>query len=196
MTRQIYDTKARRFDDRKRRVTDLKECARVTLPRPLDTKHEALIEMRRGTNERIYSEYRKEECNKKGDVRGNLTEEEKDGLKSLQKRMKNQEIVILKTDKSGKMCVVTREEYIRMGQEHTGKDAEIDRKTIIEKEKQLNGHVFFWSKMWGSGEDHNHRDKIIDSKVVSSEQLIGMYIMYISASCSEDTTLLSIILSL
>ena len=144
MTRQIYDTKARRFDDRKRRVTDLKECARVTLPRPLDTKHEALIERRRGTNERIYSEYRKEECNQKGNVRGNLTEEEKDGLKSLQKRMKNQEIVILKTDKSGKMCVVTREEYIRMGQEHTGKDAEIDRKTIIEKEKQLNGHVFFW----------------------------------------------------
>ena len=77
MTRQIYDTKARRFDDRKRRATDLKECARVTLPRPLDTKHEALIEMRRGTNDKIYNEYRKEACNKKGEGRGNLTEDEK-----------------------------------------------------------------------------------------------------------------------
>ena len=178
MTRTIFDTKERRYDDRKRSVTDLKECAKITLARPLDIKHESLIEMRRGTNERIYNEYRKEECNQKGEVKGNLTEDEKEGLKSLQKRMRNQEIVICKSDKSGKLCVVSREEYIRMGQEHTSKDVEIDRKTIIEKEKQLNGHVFFWSKMWGSGEDHNHRDRIIDSKVVSSEQLADMYILY------------------
>ena len=55
MTRTIFDTKARRYDDRKRRVTDLKDCARITLSRPLDIKHESLKEMRRGTNERIYN---------------------------------------------------------------------------------------------------------------------------------------------
>ena len=92
--------------------------------------------------------------------------------------MRDHEIVIMKTDKSGKMCVISREEYLKMGHEHTKKDEKIDRKMIIEKEKQLNGHVFFWSKIWGSGEDHNHRDRIIDSKVVSSEQLADMYIMY------------------
>ena len=70
------------------------------------------------------------------------------------------------------------EEYLKMGQEHTGKDEEIDRKGIVEIERNLNGHVFFWSKMWGSGEAHNHRDRIIDSKVVSSEQLADMYLMY------------------
>jgi hypothetical protein len=41
----------------KRRVTDLKECARVALPKPLETKHEALKEMR-GTNQRVYNDYR------------------------------------------------------------------------------------------------------------------------------------------
>ena len=41
------------FHDRNRRATDLKECARITLPKPLDTKHEAIIEMRRGTNNKI-----------------------------------------------------------------------------------------------------------------------------------------------
>ena len=109
MTRQIYDTTDRRFDDRKRRVTDLKECARVTLPRPLDTKHEALIEMRRGMNEKIYNGYRQESCNKKGEVQGNLIEEEKDGPRSLQKRMKNQEVIVMKTDKSGKPCIISRD---------------------------------------------------------------------------------------
>jgi phosphomevalonate kinase len=38
--------------------------------------------------------------------------------------------------------------------------------------------VFFWAKMWGSGDDHGHRDRIIDSKVVSSEQLASLYLMY------------------
>ena len=65
-----------------------------------------------------------------------------------------------------------------MKSDHTGKDEEIDRKGIIEIEKQLNGHVFFWSKIWGSGEDHGHRDRIIDSKVVSSEQLADLYLLY------------------
>ena len=45
-------------------------------------------------------------------------------------------------------------------------------------EKQLNGHVFFWAKMWNSGESHGHRGRIIDSKVVSSEQLADMYLTY------------------
>ena len=133
MTRQIYNTQERIFDDQKRRVTDLSECARVTLPHPLSTKHEALMEIRRGTNEAIHNKYREESCNKKGDVKGNLTEEEKEGLKSLQKRMKEKEIIILKTDKSGKMCVTTREEYEKMGHKHTKKDEKIDRKGIIEK---------------------------------------------------------------
>ena len=177
MSRQIYDTRERIFDDRKRRVTDLKECGRVTLPRPLETNNEALIEIRRGMNEKIYNDYRRETCNKKGEVKGNLSEEETDGLKSLQKRMRDQEIIIVKTDKSGKMCAMSRDEYLRMGREHTMRDEKIERKAIIEKEKQLNGHVFFWSKIWGSGDDHNHRDRIIDSKVVTSEQLADMYIM-------------------
>ena len=99
-------------------------------------------------------------------------------MRSLQKRMKNQEVIVMKTDKSGKLCIISREEYMKMGQEHNKRDEQIDRKAILEKEKQLNGHVFFWSKIWGSGEDHNHRDRIIDSKVVSSEQLADMYLMY------------------
>ena len=87
-TRQIYDPKRRIYDDRKRKVTDLKECARITLPKPMDTKNEAMVEMRRGTNNRIFEKYTGEVCNKKGEVKGNLSEEEKDGLRRLQKRIK------------------------------------------------------------------------------------------------------------
>ena len=52
----------------------------------------------------------------------NLTEEQEKGLKTLKKKMQDEEIVILKTDKSGKLCVATVEEYIRMENEHAGKE--------------------------------------------------------------------------
>ena len=115
------------------------------MPKPMSTKNEALMEVRRGTNETIYNNYRNKACNKKGVVKGNLSEEEKDGLKSLQKRIKDKEIIILKSDKSGKLCISTREKYTKMGEKHTEKDEIVDRKNIIEKEKNLNGHVFLVS---------------------------------------------------
>ena len=123
MTR-LYDTRERRFDDQKRRVTDFSECARVTLPRPIETKNEAMIEIRRNTNGNIYNKYREEVCNKRGEVKGNLTEEEKDGLRSLQKRMREKEIILMKSEK---LFITTREEYMKMGEEHTQRDEKIDR---------------------------------------------------------------------
>ena len=97
----------------------------------MDTKNEALIEMRRGTNEKIYKDFTKEKCNKKGEVKGNLDDDERDGLKSLQKKIKDGVLVILKSDKSGKLCAVSMEEYVKMGEVHTSKDEEISRKGII-----------------------------------------------------------------
>ena len=41
--RQVYDPVGNVYDDRKRRVTDLPECNRVTLPKPLSVHREAQI---------------------------------------------------------------------------------------------------------------------------------------------------------
>ena len=136
-SRQTFDPVRKVYDDRKRRVTDLQECSRVTLPKPLPTKEEALIEMRREIHGKIYEEYRQEFCSKEGDQKPNLTEAEAAGLKSLQKRIKEGELVIMKTDKSSKFCVTTREEYIKMGEAHTKKDKKIKREEIHELEKQI-----------------------------------------------------------
>ena len=65
---------------------------------------------------------------KNGEQPTNLTESQQIGLKSLKKRVKEAQIIILKTDKSGKLCVATVEEYIRMGQVHTGKDQLIGKR--------------------------------------------------------------------
>ena len=41
--------------------------------------------------------------------------------------------------------------------------------------------------LWGSGDSHGHRDRIIDSKIVSSEQLASMYLMYKDHKEKRDT---------
>ena len=86
--RQIFDPVERKYDERKKRVTDLRECSRITLPKPLPPTEEAKIEIRREIHKNIYEKYREENCSKKGEQRSNLTKEEQEGLKSLEKKVK------------------------------------------------------------------------------------------------------------
>ena len=118
----MYDPIEQRYDEGKRRVTDLEECSRVTLPKPLSVRRESEIELRRECHDRVYQKYRQEFCNKDGEQKTNLTEDEKKGLKKIQKRIKEGDLVVMKTDKSGKMSVTDRENYVKMGQEHVKND--------------------------------------------------------------------------
>ena len=72
-TRQIFCPLVKRYDERNRRVTDLVECSRVTLPKPISVEREAQIEMRRMIHEKIYQEFRREKCDENGDQEPNLS---------------------------------------------------------------------------------------------------------------------------
>ena len=176
-SRMTFDPINKIYDDRQRRVTDLDECSRVTLPRPLPMKEENLIEIRRNIHAKIYNDYRKEKCGKNGEQVSNLTEEQERGLKSLKKRISEEDLIILKTDKSGKLCVATTEEYIKMGQEHTSKDKLVGRKEIAETEKQINGHSTAWVKMYGTGANNGQTFRVIDSKISRSKNISTMYLV-------------------
>ena len=167
--RQIFDPVEKVFDNRKRRVTDLKECSRVTLPKPMKEKDEALIEIRRDV-------FGKTNC-KKDLQESNLSKDEMDGLESLPEKIRKKDLIVLKTDKSGKFCVVSQDEYRKMGAVHTSKDKLISQRDVVEIEKQLNGHSTFWCKMWRIGDAHGHRGRIIDSKVCRSIKVASMYVM-------------------
>ena len=86
--------------------------------------------MRRMIHEKIYQDNRREKCNEKGDQEPNLTEEEQRGLKRLQKRIEKEDLVVMKTDKSGKMSITRKEEYLEMGREHTVGDKIVGRDKI------------------------------------------------------------------
>ena len=176
--RQVFDPEMKEYDSRRRRATDIKECNRVTLPKPLSAEDEAKLDLRRSSQAQIFKDWLDKNTDKNNDQKPNLTPDEQEGLKSLQTRIKKGEIVVIKTDKSSKFAVTTRDEYIKMGQDHVAQDKVIDRQELIELEETLNGHSKAWCHIWGSGKDHNHFDRILTSKVTHSENVANLYLMF------------------
>ena len=111
----------------------------MTLPKPLKTEDEAAIEMMRGVMMRTYREFKEEYCDKEGNQKTNLTKDGEKGLKELQKRIKEGEILVIKTDKSGKLAVTDKENYLELGRKHIEKDRIIERKELRKIERELNG---------------------------------------------------------
>ena len=61
-SRAVFDPLKKVYDNRNKRVTDLKENSRVHLPRPLPPGEEANIEMRRGVYMRLFQEFERDNC--------------------------------------------------------------------------------------------------------------------------------------
>ena len=156
----------------------MKECARITLPKPLSTQEEAMLETRKRSQKEIFKEYISKSTDKNSEQVSNLTKEEQEGLKSLRNRIQKREIIIMKTDKSLKFAVTTEEEYLKMGQEHTKNNREVNRQELIDIEETINGHTRAWTQIWSSGQDHNHTSRIMNSKITHSENIADLYLMF------------------
>ena len=126
---------------------------------------------------RTVEEHRELFCTKKGEQECNLSKDEVTGLRSLQKRLKSGDIVIMKTDKSSKFAVTDQDNYLRLGEEHVSKDREIGRVEIREREKTLNSHSAMFIKMWNIGENSNHGQRVRDSKITHSSNVATMSLL-------------------
>ena len=147
-----------------------------------------MIEMRRAQHTKAFRVFRERNCGKNGEQKSNLSEEEQEGLKTLAKRIKEGEIVIMKTDKSGKFCVATREKYIELGMDHIKNDREISRDELRLMERHLNGHTAAWCIMFSTGEYHDHTSRIIKSKTTYSNNIANLYLMYKDHKIAIDKT--------
>ena len=114
------------MDYSQRRVTDCKGNTRVIFPKPSkDYEEESRLEVLRMELMAAFRSYVKKYCKEGGIQVSNLTVGQNRGLKSLKLRLKNGEIVILPSDKSGRFAIMTMKTYILAGQKHTGKDEEV-----------------------------------------------------------------------
>ena len=154
-SRQVYDPIEKKVNPSNRRVTDLRENTKVYLPKPLKPGEEAQLAIRKEKYMDTFKRYTEEKCSKKGEQIPNLTPQQKKGQKKLQKRIKDKEILVVPTDKTGKLIVASVEAYKKMGEAHTNKDIEIQWENVKEIQRQLNGHTSCWIKIGNMGENWN-----------------------------------------
>ena len=96
--------------------------------------------------------------------------------------------MVMKTDKSGKMSVTTREKYLEMGRVHVGEDKEVGRTKIVATDKILNEHSAAWCSIWSTGKDHEHQDRVLHSKTSRSENRANLYLSHKDHKKEQDKT--------
>ena len=159
----VYDFEQKDLDFARQKATNMKGNKRITLPKASDIQMEALIEVRRKRASKLY-----DMCVKKlgeGCERGqdNLTPGERRGLKSLKKRVTDGEIIVCQTDKSGRFCVLTRDQYLEAGQAHVVNDRKIDQKEHEEVQRALNGNMRWWSVIWDLGSNWGQESRCLSN---------------------------------
>ena len=105
----------------KLKATDYKYNKHIFLPKGETAEKEALHEVRRMSMLEAFKETmgKHSERKDKQKIETNLTKLELAGMKSLQRRVKNEELIVTETDKSGRFCVLKTGQYYKAGEKQT-----------------------------------------------------------------------------
>ena len=94
------------------RATDSKINAHITLPPPLQVEKEALINLRISKFNKIAEHFHHNDT-RNGLTEMNLPEDTLMGYDSIKKRMRKKEIIMLQTDKSGKLVQTNYPSFVK-----------------------------------------------------------------------------------
>ena len=106
----------------------------------------------------------------------NLSNKENAALKKLQKRIKNNEVVVTPTDKSGRFSIMTHKQYIEAGNVHTIKDCPISWDGVRYLKNQVNSHMWWLARIW-SYSKHTDPDRMLNNLTVAGIDLPEMYLL-------------------
>ena len=116
---EVFDLESKVMDYGNRRVTEIPTCQRLILPKPAPVREETAMATLRDELLDEAIEFIRNECNEKGyPINSNFSETESAGIREIQQKIKEKEVVVFKTDKSSKLCIDTVENYTEAVKEH------------------------------------------------------------------------------
>ena len=127
--------------------------------------------------EKVFREHVRDNCSESGSQQSDMSWSQRNGLKKLQKRKKDGDIIILTTDKSNKFAVTDVESYLAMGAVHTDKDREIGEDEVRRIQRLHNGHTAMLAKMTNMGQNWKHEDRIRESCIQHTCTVPPMYLL-------------------
>ena len=174
--RLAFDDSTRTLHLGGKRVTDYRQNSKVHLPGPLGPVPEANMALRKAKYLEVFQDHLDKNC-RKGCQEQNLSKSQQAGLKSLQKRIKEGDLVVLQTDKTGSFAACSPQAYRDMGLEHVGNHKEISWDKAAATQRTLNGHTSMWIKMAGLGQELGQVDRMRETFLNKSVQVPPMYLL-------------------
>ena len=153
-----HDARTKTIDMRELRATELPFNNRIYAPKPLDNETEICIQNMKGKLNNCTERYIEETQRKKKET--NLTQEQKQGLRSLKERKEEKEIVIFETDKSKRFSCDTMDNYETLGGTHVLGDEIVSDETKERFEKEINAHAEMWTRIMNAGTNTGNHDRI------------------------------------
>ena len=178
-TRSIMDWEKKTLNLARRRATDVKRNSRVNFPRKArNLEQESALQTLRMELLALFRQYRAEKCDSKGRQEPNLTKAQGRGLRSILKRVKGGELVIIPTDKSGNLAVMSLGTYIRAGMKHTLRDRAVGWEDIKNSQRELNGHVSMMIKIFKIGSYWEHGLRIRESMMGENQSICPLSLLF------------------
>ena len=123
------------------RVTDLPTNRYVKLPDPLDSSEESKLLSFRVEMMETIKQFIGQNCNEDGKQDWNISSQQKAGLISLKRRIKEEDLVAMESDKSKRMTLMSKTNYVESTQPHILEDKIITMEEQHQLERLLNGHT-------------------------------------------------------
>ena len=156
------------------RPTDLPFNKEVVIPEPLNEETENQLQMIKNQLTNVTRKYIAKNKIRNKELEGaNLSEIQKEGLNSLTKR---KDAVIFQTDKSGRLSIDSKANYVEASKPHYEKDIDITEEIHERAQKEANGHSVMWSRMLRAGEGtKNGKNRVKTNLLVENNDLASQY---------------------
>ena len=121
-------------------------------------------------------EYIEKKCNQKGFIKkGNVSNNVKDGIKSVKERVKEKEVVVYTTDKTGEFSIDTTDNYLNVLKEHTINDEKVSEKKVKSLENRCNDHLKQFNKMFSVGSSFGQEGRIANASTATNVPAPPLY---------------------
>ena len=168
----VYDTATKKVDMRNFRATDFPFNKRVILPSALSEQKEVGLQHLKNNMLKSVNNYVWNDMNKRWQ---NLTVNEKNGLRSLRERSKDNSVVIYQADKSGRSSIDTAENYILACDPHVKGDETITQQDYERLESEMNAHSVIWTRILKAGHRTGHVNRIKNNMITQDCPIAPLY---------------------
>ena len=125
-------------------------------PQPLPPRETTILTNLKSKLGEVTKAYITSRCDSKGNIRdGNMTKDEAEGIRSIKKRVKEEEIVCIQTDKSKRLAVNTKQNYLERLYAHAEGDKAVNIEDKNRLERELNATTLQLARMLNLGERWN-----------------------------------------